>query len=77
MPSSGVLIFLMGLPASACGAGKPLLQRYLGVPLAGIALPDPANVAGWIFTDLGRQPWVLYGLTKTPAGSLPTCAWRW
>ena len=33
--------------------------------MAGIALPFFANFAGWILTEAGRQPWVVYGLLKT------------
>ncbi len=33
-------------------------------PLA-IALPYLANSAGWIFTEMGRQPWTVYGVMKT------------
>ena len=45
---------------------KPLEQfklfRYF--PLV-IALPYLANTCGWLMTELGRQPWVVYGLMKT------------
>ena len=34
-------------------------------PLIGIS-------AGWIFTEMGRQPWIVYGLMKTEAGVSPT-----
>ena len=27
-----------------------------------------ANATGWIFTEMGRQPWVVYGLLKTAQG---------
>ena len=27
--------------------------------------PFLANTFGWIFTEVGRQPWVVYGLLKT------------
>lgn len=30
-----------------------------------IALPYLANTFGWILTETGRQPWVVYGLLKT------------
>lgn len=30
-----------------------------------IALPYLANVSGWLLTEIGRQPWVVYGLLKT------------
>jgi cytochrome d ubiquinol oxidase subunit I len=34
----------------------------------GMALPFLANTAGWIFTEAGRQPWIVYGLMKTAKG---------
>jgi cytochrome d ubiquinol oxidase subunit I len=37
----------------------------------GIALPFLANSTGWIFTEVGRQPWVVYGLLKTSQGVSP------
>ena len=33
--------------------------------LVAIAFPFLANFAGWILTEAGRQPWVVYGLLKT------------
>jgi cytochrome d ubiquinol oxidase subunit I len=30
-----------------------------------IPLPFIANTTGWIFTETGRQPWIVYGLLKT------------
>ncbi len=33
--------------------------------IVGIFLPILANWTGWIFTEMGRQPWVVYGLLKT------------
>lgn len=32
---------------------------------AAIILPYVANTSGWLLTELGRQPWVVYGLLKT------------
>lgn len=36
-----------------------------------LALPFPyiANTAGWMTAELGRQPWVIYGVMRTAAGS--------
>ncbi len=36
-----------------------------------LALPFPyiANEAGWMVTEVGRQPWLVYGLLKTTAGT--------
>ena len=36
--------------------------------LAGIVLPIIANASGWIFTEAGRQPWIVYGLMETTKG---------
>ena len=30
-----------------------------------MALPYLANSFGWILTEVGRQPWIVYGLQKT------------
>jgi cytochrome d ubiquinol oxidase subunit I len=33
-----------------------------------LILPYLANSAGWIMTEVGRQPWVVYGLLRTASG---------
>jgi cytochrome d ubiquinol oxidase subunit I len=35
-------------------------------------LPLAANSFGWIFTEMGRQPWVVFGLMTTANGVSPT-----
>ena len=35
-------------------------------------LPFIANTAGWMTTELGRQPWLAYELLRTATGSSPT-----
>jgi cytochrome d ubiquinol oxidase subunit I len=42
------------------------------IALIGIALPMIGNMSGWIFTEMGRQPWVVYGVMKTLRGVSPT-----
>ena len=34
-------------------------------------LPLAANSLGWIFTEMGRQPWIVFGLMTTPTGVSP------
>ena len=34
-------------------------------------LPLAANSLGWIFTEMGRQPWIVFGLMPTSAGVSP------
>jgi cytochrome d ubiquinol oxidase subunit I len=38
-----------------------------------LAIPFPfiANIAGWLTAELGRQPWVIYGLLHTADGVSP------
>jgi cytochrome d ubiquinol oxidase subunit I len=35
-----------------------------------LLMPFPyiASEAGWVVTEVGRQPWIIYGLLRTPAG---------
>jgi len=39
-----------------------------------LATPFPlvANTAGWMTTELGRQPWLVWGLLRTVHGGSPT-----
>jgi cytochrome d ubiquinol oxidase subunit I len=39
----------------------------LGLPVAAVA----GNSTGWIFTEMGRQPWVVFGLMTTRNGVSP------
>ena len=41
-----------------------------------LAIPFPfiANEAGWVTAEVGRQPWIIYGLMKTAEGTSPTVA---
>jgi cytochrome d ubiquinol oxidase subunit I len=41
---------------------------FLRLSVWAVALPFIANTTGWIFTEVGRQPWIVYGLLKTSAG---------
>jgi cytochrome d ubiquinol oxidase subunit I len=67
MVGMGMLIFLLG------AIGLWLLRRkrlekspiYLRFASLMILAPFVANSFGWIFTEIGRQPWVVYGLLKT------------
>jgi cytochrome d ubiquinol oxidase subunit I len=41
-------------------------QRWLmGVFVGAVVAPVLANQAGWVAAEVGRQPWVVYGLLKT------------
>ncbi|GAA3508872.1 cytochrome ubiquinol oxidase subunit I [Actinomadura keratinilytica] len=68
--------FLAGLLAVAGlwltrGGRLPSGPWFHRAALAGIALPFLANTMGWIFTEMGRQPWVVMGLMRTRDGVSP------
>ncbi|MGA4865484.1 cytochrome ubiquinol oxidase subunit I [Streptomyces lavendulocolor] len=42
-----------------------LTKLYWLVALWTLAFPLIANSWGWIFTEMGRQPWVVYGVLRT------------
>jgi cytochrome d ubiquinol oxidase subunit I len=45
---------------------RPRLSRWVWpAAIWAIALPLLANSAGWIFTEMGRQPWSVFGVLKT------------
>jgi cytochrome d ubiquinol oxidase subunit I len=61
------LIAIIALWATRKGRvprSKWLLGGAIILPL----LPLLANTTGWIMTEMGRQPWIVYGQMKTAAG---------
>ncbi len=45
---------------------------FLRILVAATALPYIANSCGWILTEMGRQPWLVFGLLKTADGVSPS-----
>jgi cytochrome d ubiquinol oxidase subunit I len=43
-------------------------RRLLMLLVPAVVLPYVGNTAGWIFTEIGRQPWIVFGLMRTEAG---------
>jgi cytochrome d ubiquinol oxidase subunit I len=37
-----------------------------------VPAPYIANTAGWVTAEIGRQPWIVYGLMRTAGGFSPT-----
>jgi cytochrome d ubiquinol oxidase subunit I len=68
-----LFIALMGLAALQLLRGRLARSRPLLWMLA-LAFPFPfiANTAGWLSAELGRQPWLVYGLLRTAEGPSPT-----
>lgn len=41
------------------------MRAFLWVLVVSGALPQISNQAGWFTAEMGRQPWIVYGLLKT------------
>jgi cytochrome bd ubiquinol oxidase subunit I len=45
---------------------------FLWILMLLLPFPYIANEAGWAVTEMGRQPWLIWGLLLTSKGSSPT-----
>ena len=52
-------------------------HRFLRLAVWSVALPLAGNLAGWLFTEMGRQPWVVQGLLLTRNAVSPTVPAWW
>ena len=65
------MLFILLSGAAVWLSRKDLLARYplfLKVMLFSIPLPYIAVQLGWLVTEMGRQPWAVYGLMRTAEG---------
>jgi cytochrome d ubiquinol oxidase subunit I len=67
-----LMLAVMGLSALQLLRGRLFTTRPLLWALM-LALPFPyvATIAGWFTAELGRQPWLIYGLMRTSQGASP------
>ncbi len=65
-----IFIAIMGLALLLLWRRRLFQSRWM-LWLLMLATPFPyiANTAGWFTTELGRQPWVIFGLMRTVHGS--------
>jgi cytochrome d ubiquinol oxidase subunit I len=65
-----LFIALFALSALQLVRGKLAATRpLLWLLMLFMPLPYVANTAGWMTAELGRQPWIIYGLMRTAAGT--------
>lgn len=66
MVAAGFLMILLALYALYLSTKGRLEKRprFLKVLLWSIPLPYIANTTGWIMAEMGRQPWIVYGLQR-------------
>ncbi len=68
-----LMILLMALATVQAWRGKLERSRaLLWVLMLAVPFPYIANSAGWMTTELGRQPWLVYGVFRTEHGASPT-----
>jgi cytochrome d ubiquinol oxidase subunit I len=74
MAGLGTLFILLMVIAVAGNWRGGLSERrgLLWVLMLAFPFPYIATTAGWFTTELGRQPWVVYGLMRTAEGASPT-----
>jgi cytochrome d ubiquinol oxidase subunit I len=62
-----MLVSAIRLRGGALYRSRPMLWILM------LALPFPyiATTAGWITAEVGRQPWLIYGVMRTPDGTSP------
>jgi len=70
----GVVLLLLGLYGLflVLGDTKQMRSTSLKLFILAIILPYLANTAGWILTEIGRAPWIVFGLMKIQDGISPT-----
>src|SRR5260370_40820856 len=69
-----IFIAIMGLAMLLLWRRKLFEPRWRWVLwMLFLAMPFPfiANTAGWFTAEVGRQPWVIFGLMRTTDGGAP------
>ena len=70
----GVVLLLLGLYGLFLVMGDTIevQSTSMKVFIIAILLPYLANSAGWVLTEVGRIPWIVFGLMKVQDGISPT-----
>jgi cytochrome d ubiquinol oxidase subunit I len=67
-----IFIAVMVFAAALLWKGKLYSSRImLWILLLAVPFPYIATTAGWMTAELGRQPWLIYGIQRTAQGSSP------
>ncbi|WLV24893.1 cytochrome ubiquinol oxidase subunit I [Aciduricibacillus chroicocephali] len=76
MTGAGGVMLLLGLYGMYASRKNTVTlekhHKFMKLMPFAIALPFIANTAGWLLTELGRQPWVVFGLMKTEDAVSPS-----
>jgi cytochrome d ubiquinol oxidase subunit I len=79
MAFAGVVMFLVAALGAWLFWRRKLEQArwFHWTALVAIALPYIAATAGWILTEMGRQPWIVQGLLLTSKANSPNVGTTW
>jgi cytochrome bd ubiquinol oxidase subunit I len=74
MAYAGTLVFLvLALGGLLYWRGRLASTRwFLWLGVLTIPLPYIAALAGWVLSEVGRQPWIVWGLLKTANANSPS-----
>jgi cytochrome d ubiquinol oxidase subunit I len=79
MAYAGMLMFLVAALGSWLYWKRKLehARWFLWPALFAIGLPYIAATAGWVLTEMGRQPWIVQGLLLTSEANSPAVSTTW
>jgi cytochrome d ubiquinol oxidase subunit I len=79
MAYAGVLMFLVAVVGAWLYWKKKIATArwFLWTAIAAIPLPYIAATAGWLLTEMGRQPWIVQGLLLTSEANSPNVGTTW
>ena len=79
MAGAGTLVALVAVFAAIL-YWRRRLERwrwFLWVGVATMFVPFIATTAGWVLTEMGRQPWIVQGLLETAKANSPSVSTTW
>ncbi|MCO7174542.1 cytochrome ubiquinol oxidase subunit I [Sporolactobacillus kofuensis] len=73
MTIMGAVLCLLGIIGIFLAWKKKLLDSkwFLRIMVAAIAVPFIGSTTGWLMTEIGRQPWTVFGYMQTAASVSP------
>ncbi len=79
MAYMGMLMLLVAVVGAWLYWKQKLLRArwFHRTAIAAISFPYIAATAGWILTEMGRQPWIVQGLLKTSDANSPSVSTTW
>jgi cytochrome d ubiquinol oxidase subunit I len=79
MAYMGVLMFLVAAVGAWLYWKKKLATArwFQRIAIVAIAFPYIAATAGWLLTEMGRQPWIVQGLLLTSNANSPNVSTTW